>query len=86
VSSNSFQHELGFDPFIGTLTIAERREFLAVFLAKPIPFLPEFKPGADNSLFFRKFFVHLGELRTKISDSLMAKIYKYTVTLNRKRK
>lgn len=73
---------LGFDPFIGTLTLPERQEFISLFLFEPPTELPLYNIGGNNKLFFRKLFVHLGTFRPHISDSLMEKIHRYTVKLN----
>ncbi len=71
-----------FDPFIGTLTFEERKEFIYLFMVHPYPGIPAYVVGGDNKVFFRKVFVNLGMLRNKISDSLMEKIYEFTVRLN----
>ncbi len=74
---------LGFDPFIGTLTLAERKEFISLFISNPPAGLPTYNVGGNNKLFFRKFFVHLGYFRCKVSDSLMEKISRYSIQLHR---
>ncbi len=72
---------IAFDPFIGTLTLDERKEFVYLFMAKPYPGIPEYQVGGDNRTFFRKVFINLGTLRDQLSNSLLEKIYQYTIKL-----
>ena len=67
------------DPFLLTLTSEEKAQFVSLFILKSKGDfgLPEYKYGADNTKFFRKIFVNLGVLRSKIPDSLMYKIYRF---------
>ena len=85
-ANNSLQdldlYGLAFDPFIGTLTFEERKEFIYLFMMQPFPDVPTYVVGGDNKVFFRKVFVHLGLLRSKISDALMEKIYQFAIRLN----
>ncbi len=71
-----------FDAFIGTLTPEERLQFTQIFLLRSeskLPGIPEYKVGGDNKVFFRKIFVNLGSLRARIPDSLMEKIYQFSI-------
>lgn len=71
-----------YDPFIATLTAEEREQFTEIFLLKykgETKNLPDYKVGGDNSDFFRKVFIYLGIYRDKIPDSLLAKMYQFTV-------
>ncbi len=72
-----------FDPFIETLTAAERTEFISFFVGRTVLSLPEYVIGGDNKLFFRMLFIYLGTLRSYISNSLMEKIYQHTAKLHR---
>lgn len=80
-SSDVDLYGVAFDPFIGTLTFEERKEFIYLFMVTPYPGVPAYNVGGDNQLFFRKVFVNLGSLRDQLSDSLMEKIYQYAVKL-----
>ena len=71
-----------FDPFIATLTAEERTQFTLMFLLRSeskMPEIPTYKVGGDNRVFFRKIFINLGSLRGRIPDSLMEKIYQFTI-------
>lgn len=72
----------GFDPFLATLTTEERTQFTHIFLLRSenkLPAIPDYVVGGDNKIFFRKVFVNLGCLRARIPDSLMEKIYQFTI-------
>ncbi len=69
-----------YDPFIYTLTDAEKNEFGDLFIAGQNPahdMLPTYVIGGDNKEFFSKVFIYLGRFRAQISSPLLAKIYKH---------
>ena len=76
-----YDWELIFDEFLATLTSDQRREFIPLFALIPMERLPKYQIGGNNRLFFLMFFIYLGHERTKVSDGLMHKIYKYTASL-----
>ena len=67
------------DTFIATLTAEERKEFISLFISASDSVLPKYNIGGDNRVFFDRFFIYLGDFRTMISESLMQKIYEYTM-------
>lgn len=73
-----------FDPFIASLNEAERNQFTEIFILKykgTMPEIPEYEVGGDNKGFFRKLFIYLGQYRDRIPDSLLAKIYQFTIRM-----
>jgi hypothetical protein len=50
-------------------------------MINPVYGVPEYKVGGDNKDFFCKVFIYLGSLREQIPDSLMEKIYQYSIRL-----
>ena len=68
------------DPFIATLTKAERVQFSEVFLLKTsgeLSKLPAYEVGGENTEFFRKVFVYLGVYRDKIPSQILDKMYSF---------
>ena len=73
-----------FDPFIATLSIAERNEFTELFILKfkgTMSELPDYVVGGDNKEFFRKIFIYLGQYRDRMSQALLAKMYQYSIKI-----
>lgn len=71
-----------FDPFIASLSEKEREQFTDLFILKyqgVMNNLPDYVVGGDNSEFFRKVFIYLGQYRERIPDALLAKMYKFCV-------
>lgn len=71
-----------FDPFIASLNEKEREQFTDLFILKyqgVMNHLPDYVVGGDNSEFFRKVFIYLGQYRERIPDALLAKMYKFCV-------
>ncbi len=69
------------DPFISSLTPAERDEFDRLFISRIYgdnKRLPAYRIGGDNREFFSKIFVFMGRYRNVISDGLLEKIYSYS--------
>jgi hypothetical protein len=69
-----------FDPFIATLNASEREQFMQIFILKyqgETKNLPDYKVGEDNTEFFRKVFIYLGQYRERIPNSLLAKMYQF---------
>ena len=80
VAGYDFYNTKSFDPFIATLNDAERQEFTEIFILKcrgDVSNLPDYEVGANNSAFFRKVFVYLGQYREKLSAGLLAKMYQF---------
>ncbi|MBQ9118325.1 MAG: hypothetical protein IJY11_03885 [Clostridia bacterium] len=68
------------DEFIATLSDEERQQFADIFFLKAkgdFPGVPDYVTGEDNTIFFRKIFVHLGKYRSRIPDDLLGKMYDY---------
>jgi DNA repair exonuclease SbcCD ATPase subunit len=66
------------DAFIQTLTAKEQKEFCELFIpnANAIhPYLPAYKIGGDNKVFFDRVFIYLGLYRDRISQSLLEKMH-----------
>ena len=73
-----------FDPFIASLTMAERNEFTELFILKfkgTMPELPDYEVGGDNKEFFRKIFIYLGQYRDRMSQNLLAKMYQFSMKI-----
>ena len=73
-----------FDPFIATLDTAERNEFTELFILKfkgTMPELPDYEVGGDNKEFFRKIFIYLGQYRDRMSQSLLTKMYQFSMKI-----
>ena len=73
-----------FDPFIATLDTAERNEFTELFILKfkgTMPELPDYEVGGDNKEFFRKLFIYLGQYRDRMSQTLLMKMYQYSMKI-----
>ncbi len=69
------------DPFIATLSKAEKYEFADLFILKTkgnLGGVPSYEVGADNKAFFKKVFIYLSQFRPKISAELLAKISDYS--------
>ncbi len=80
-----FYNSKSFDTFISTLNDQERNEFTEIFILKVkgnMPELPDYEVGGDNKEFFRKIFIYLGQYRDRLPDSLLGKIYQYSLKLN----
>ena len=79
-----FYNSKSFDPFIAVLDNQERNQFTEIFILKykgEMPEIPDYVVGGDNKEFFRKLFIYLGQYRDRIPDSLLAKIYQFTVKM-----
>lgn len=75
-----FYNSKSFDPFIASLNAAEREQFTEIFILKykgDTKNLPDYQVGGDNTEFFRKVFVYLGQYRERIPDSLLGKMYQF---------
>jgi hypothetical protein len=75
-----------FDPFMASLNDEERYEFTELFIMRIkgiMPEIPNYKVGSEdyNKEFFRKWFIYLGQYRDRISDNLLAKIYKFSIKI-----
>ncbi len=71
-----------YDPFIYTLTDAEKNEFGDLFIAgqnNARDSLPTYIIGGDNREFFSKVFIYMGRFRSQISSELLAKIYQHVI-------
>ena len=79
-----FYNSKSFDPFIATLDMEERNQFTELFILKykgVMPEIPDYVVGGDNREFFRLVFLYLGQYRDRIPDSLLAKMYNFSVRL-----
>ncbi len=77
-----FYNSRSFDPFIASLNGDEREQFTELFILKykgETKNLPDYQVGGDNTEFFRKVFIYLGQYRDRIPDSLLAKMYQFAV-------
>jgi len=75
-----FYNSKSFDPFIASLSNEEREQFTNLFILKcqgEMKNLPDYEVGGENSDFFRKVFVFLGQYRDRIPDGLLAKMYQF---------
>ena len=75
----------GFDAFMYTLSDAEKEEFIDLYILRCKVNMPEITAyivGGDNNEFFNKVFIYLGQYREKISDGLLAKMYKFSMKLS----
>ena len=69
------------DPFLSSLTPAERDEFDRLFISRIYgenKRLPAYRVGGDNREFFTKIFVFMGRYRNVITDGLLEKIYNFS--------
>ena len=74
-----------FDPFIASLNNEERNQFTEIFILKykgTMPELPDYVVGGDNSEFFRKIFIYLGQYRDRIPNGLLSKIYSFSTKIS----
>lgn len=72
-----------YDPFLNTLTPAQKNEFGDLFIGGKygaLNYLPAYIIGGDNTEFFRKIFIYLGRFRSHISRDLLDKIYQFVTT------
>ena len=79
-----FYNSKSFDPFIAVLDNQERNQFTEIFILKykgEMPEIPDYVVGGENKEFFRKLFIYLGQYRDRIPDSLLAKVYQFTVKM-----
>ena len=77
-----FYNSRSFDPFIASLNSAEREQFTELFILKykgATKNLPDYQVGGDNTEFFRKVFIYLGQYRDRIPDSLLGKMYQFAI-------
>lgn len=84
VPVQDYPSQYTYDPFINTLTPAEKNEFGDIFIANKYGahnYLPPYVIGGDNSEFFRKVFIFLGRFRKDISRNLLDKLYVYVSQL-----
>lgn len=75
-----FYNSRSFDPFIASLNNKEREQFTELFILKyrgETKNLPDYVVGGDNTEFFRKIFIYLGQYREFIPNSLLAKMYQF---------
>ena len=83
-SAYDYYNSKAFDPFIASLTQEERNQFMEIFILKykgSLPELPEYVVGGDNKAFFSRFFIYIGQLRERVPDGLLAKIYTHSTRL-----
>lgn len=74
----------GFDPFMYTLSEAQKTEFIDLYILRckgMMPEIPAYVVGGDNKDFFNKVFIYLGQYREKISSDLLAKMYEFSMKL-----
>ncbi len=74
-----------FDPFIASLNQEERNQFTELFILRykgVMPEIPDYVVGGDNSEFFRKIFIYLGQYRERIPNGLLNKIYIYSTKIS----
>ncbi|HIU59275.1 MAG TPA: hypothetical protein IAC57_04135 [Candidatus Scatosoma pullistercoris] len=77
-----FYNSRSFDPFIASLNATEREQFTEIFILKykgETKNLPDYQVGGDNTEFFRKVFIYLGQYRDRIPDSLLGKMYQFAI-------
>ena len=73
-----------FDPFIATLSLEERNQFTEVFILKyrgTMPEIPDYVVGGDNTQFFSKIFIYLGQYRERIPNGLLTKMYQFSIKM-----
>ena len=70
------------DAFIASLSDEERTQFTDLYILKMVnmPEIPAYQVGGNNKAFFTKVFIYLGEYREKIPNSLLAKMYDFSVS------
>ncbi len=76
-----FYNSKSFDPFIASLGDEERKQFTEIFILKyhgDTKNLPDYVVGGDNTEFFRKVFIYLGQYRERIPAKLLAKMYTFS--------
>ena len=81
VPGYDFYNSKSFDPFIASLGDEERKQFTEIFILKyhgETKNLPDYVVGGDNTEFFRKVFIYLGQYREKIPSKLLAKMYTFS--------
>jgi hypothetical protein len=79
-----FYNSKSFDPFIATLDMEERNQFTELFILKykgVMPEIPDYVVGENNKVFFNKVFIYLGQYRQNIPETLLAKMYDYSLTI-----
>lgn len=77
-----FYNSRSFDPFIASLNATEREQFTDLFILKykgETRNLPDYQVGGDNTEFFRKVFIYLGQYRDRIPDTLLGKMYQFAI-------
>ena len=75
----------GFDPFLFTLGNKEKSEFIDLYILRSrclMPEIPAYVVGGDNKEFFNKVFIYLGQYREKISNTLLQKMYDFSMKLS----
>lgn len=75
-----YYNSKSFDPFIASLNDDERQQFTEIFILKykgETKNLPDYEVGGDNTDFFRKVFIYLGQYREKIPSKLLSKMYNF---------
>ena len=80
VAGYDFYNSKSFDPFIASLNNVERQQFTEIFILKykgETKNLPDYEVGGDNTDFFRKIFIYLGQYREKIPAGLLGKMYNF---------
>lgn len=74
----------GFDPFMSTLSVEEKSEFIDLYILRCkglMPEIPGYVVGEKNKEFFNCVFIYLGQYRDKISSTLLQKMYDYSMKL-----
>ncbi|MBQ5930333.1 MAG: hypothetical protein IIX02_06035 [Clostridia bacterium] len=71
------------DAFIATLTEEEKAQFTDLYINKTVsmPGIPDYVVGENNKVFFNKVFIYLGQYRQNIPETLLAKMYDYSLTI-----
>lgn len=75
----------GFDPFLFTLEDEEKSEFIDLYILRCkalMPEIPGYVIGGNNKDFFNRVFIYLGQYRDKISNSLLQKMYDFSMKLS----
>ncbi|MBQ8319364.1 MAG: hypothetical protein IJX81_00615 [Clostridia bacterium] len=79
-----YYNSRSFDPFVASLTSAERAQFTELFILKykgEMGNIPEYTVGGDNKEFFNKVFINLGSIRERLSDELLNKLYQFAIRM-----
>ena len=74
----------GFDPFMFSLSEAEKSEFIDLYILRckgAMPEIPAYEVGGKNKDFFNCVFIYLGQYREKISSALLDKMYTFSMKL-----